>query len=143
MSNLKNECIAERIEYDSVYCHSNASYLLQLMRELGDESATETVHPCVQRRHAWMCSTSVPEVLAQLLAGDVISRKFPRQMSLADFVANFARVVLDDSLMSGFSAYSEERCYEKYMGRNSCPLERSISGLCRNDTGAISNSDTQ
>ena len=95
------------------------------------------LHYCVTARHGFQCEGKIPSVLSQMLAADIISLNFDRQTSLAEVLANFMGMIHGDDLRSGFSGYSAETCYAKYMGKNSCPALRSITDMCSTDEGII------
>ena len=104
-----------------------------MFRDLGEGEYIGYHHDCITLFYSPRCQGMVPAVLASLLAAEAIGSNLEREAPFGDFLADFAKIVLNDSLESGFSGYSSERCYEKYMGSNSCPKERSLSGLCLKD----------
>ena len=108
-----------------------------MLRDLGDSEIIGYRHDCITFFYSPLrCQGRVPTALASLLAAEVIGSNLERETPFGEFLADFAKSVLNDSLESGFSGYSFERCYEKYMGTNSCKKERNASEITPYPIGA-------
>ena len=71
------------------------------------------------------------EIMAELISSDAISHRFERTQSMGGFLANFMTILFNETLFTGFSYYSKEKCHEFINGKGTCTKELYRDDKCR------------
>ena len=69
-------------------------------------------------------------IVAELISSDAISKQFKRTQSMGGFLANFLTMLFNETLHSGFSYYSKEKCHEFIHGEGTCTKELHRDNQC-------------
>lgn len=78
-----------------------------------------------------MVSSERQELLAQILASEVLSQNFEATQSLGGMIADFLPKLFNASAFEGFSHYSKEDCHESVHGIGTCSKFLAREDDCR------------
>lgn len=109
-------------------------FSVQILRANNYVTDKDIIHSCVDRYERQACKDDMVQVVSAVLAADLLSQNFERQMDLGSFLAEYLVVVSGDNLESGFSGHSAQRCNAKYNWAHNCSDEASLMGMCQ-ETG--------
>ena len=76
-------------------------------------------------------ASSTVSIMAELISSDAISRQFNRTQSMGGLLANFLTTLFNETLYSGFSYYSKEKCHEFKHGEGTCPKKLYRDDNCK------------
>ena len=69
--------------------------------------------------------------MAELISSDAISQQFKRTQSMGGLLANFLTTLLKETLHTGFSYYSKEKCHEFTHGEGTCTKQLYRDDKCK------------
>ena len=60
------------------------------------------------------------DIVIEVISAQLVSSNFGMDQNIGEFLGNFMHLVFNDTLRTGFSMYSAEKCHEHVHGNHTC-----------------------